>query len=100
MPDPEWVSSYNVPKLYAYINNRNYKIDRASETYSEALHEYRRLEQTIYFNDLEDEVNAIDLVVSRQYRGKYSKNPVYPELTEINESLNSPTYKIRFEVLF
>jgi hypothetical protein len=90
--EQEWISNYNVPLLYAYVNNPEFYFD-INEDLQEAEDEYNRLSNDYITNDFGEHQDKMSWIVS-----KY--NWYIPASSKVEDELHQPTYKIKFEVTF
>jgi hypothetical protein len=88
----EWISDYNVPLLYAYVNNPAFYA-RTDDDFQEAEDEYNRLSNDYILNDIGQRQDKMSWIVSEY-------NWFNPARSKVKAELIQPTYKIRFEVNF
>jgi hypothetical protein len=92
--EPEKISNFNVPLLYACIKNPDLYVGTEEEFY-DVKEEYNRLLNDYIINDLGEKQNKISWIISN-----YNWSDDEISESDIKYELYKATYKIQFEVKF
>jgi hypothetical protein len=91
--EPEEICAYNLPMLHYYIKGNHGLKGKLDIKHNDLAGAYAICEGTIHTNILGCSVNSVDLVIS-----KINQRP--PTALEIQNEINTKTFKITFEVMF